>query len=47
VVPVRVRAKWLLLFWFGSQFFLDPNQGVAWGAHVGGFVAGVLVALVS
>jgi membrane associated rhomboid family serine protease len=44
--PVHVRAKWLLLYWFGSQFFLDPNQGVAWGAHVGGFVVGVLFALV-
>jgi membrane associated rhomboid family serine protease len=41
-----VRAKWFLLFWFVSQFFISPNQGVAWTAHVGGFVFGVLAALV-
>ena len=43
----RLRAKWLLLFWFFSQFFVNPNEGVAWGAHVGGFAFGVLFALVT
>jgi membrane associated rhomboid family serine protease len=44
-----VRAKWLLLFWFGSQFFdaFNPNSGVAWGAHVGGFLFGLGVALLA
>jgi membrane associated rhomboid family serine protease len=42
---VRIRAKWLLSFWFVLQFFTDPNSGVAWAAHVGGFVFGALVAL--
>jgi membrane associated rhomboid family serine protease len=46
VLITRVRAKWLLLFWFVSQFFVNPNEGVAWGAHVGGFVFGALAALV-
>ena len=41
----RIRAKWLLLAWFVSQFFVNPNEGVAWGAHVGGFVFGAVVAL--
>jgi len=41
----RIRAKWLLIFWFLSQFFVNPNEGVAWGAHVGGFVFGALLAL--
>lgn len=45
IVFVRIRAKWLLALWFASQFFIDPNQGVAWMAHVGGFVAGALVGL--
>ena len=52
VVPVflfgmlaELRAKWVLGFWFVSQFFITPNSGVAWAAHVGGFVFGVLVAL--
>jgi membrane associated rhomboid family serine protease len=40
-----ISAKWLLGFWFVSQFFVNPNEGVAWVAHVGGFVFGALVAL--
>lgn len=40
---VNIRAKWLLIFWFVSQFFTAPESGVAWAAHVGGFVFGVVV----
>ena len=40
-----IRAMWLLGFWFLMQFFTDPSQGVAWVAHVGGFVFGAIVAL--
>ena len=40
-----IEARWLLGFWFVSQFFVNPNSGVAWAAHVGGFVFGVLFAL--
>jgi membrane associated rhomboid family serine protease len=46
VIIARIRAKWWLLIWFVSQFFVNPNEGVAWAAHVGGFVFGALVALV-
>lgn len=42
----EVAAKWLLGFWFVSQFFISPNAGVAWAAHVGGFVFGAVIALV-
>ena len=45
-----VRAKWLLLFWFLTQFLepFNPNSGVAWMAHVGGFAFGIaFAALVS
>jgi membrane associated rhomboid family serine protease len=45
ILVVRIRAKWLLGFWFALQFLTSPNSGVAWAAHVGGFVAGVLVGL--
>jgi membrane associated rhomboid family serine protease len=40
-----ISAKWLLLFWFATQFLdaVNPNSGVAWGAHVGGFAFGLLV----
>jgi membrane associated rhomboid family serine protease len=36
---------WLLLgVWFLSQFFI-PGAGVAWMAHVGGFIAGLALVL--
>jgi membrane associated rhomboid family serine protease len=41
-----IEARWLLGFWFVSQFFISPSEGVAWAAHVGGFVFGALVGLV-
>jgi membrane associated rhomboid family serine protease len=42
-----ISAKWLLVVWFFMQFLdaVNPNSGVAWGAHVGGFVFGVVAAL--
>ena len=40
-----IPAKWLLGIWFVTQFFTNPNAGVAWVAHVGGFAFGALVAL--
>ena len=44
-VVACIRAKWLLLLWFASQFFVNPNEGIAWAAHVGGFVFGALIGL--
>jgi membrane associated rhomboid family serine protease len=45
IVLIRdIPAKWLLGFWFVFQFFTNPAEGVAWVAHVGGFVFGALVA---
>jgi membrane associated rhomboid family serine protease len=40
-----LQAKWLLGFWFVLQFFTAPGSGVAWVAHVGGFVFGLVVGL--
>ncbi|HEX2180110.1 MAG TPA: rhomboid family intramembrane serine protease [Actinomycetota bacterium] len=45
---IRMRAISVLGIWFVSQFFIGGGQqvgsgGVAWVAHVGGFVAGALV----
>jgi membrane associated rhomboid family serine protease len=45
ITVIDVRAKWLLGFWFVMQFFTSPNSGVAWAAHVGGFVFGAMLAL--
>ena len=42
----KIPAAWLLIGWLISQFFLSPGEGVAWMAHVGGFVFGALLALV-
>jgi membrane associated rhomboid family serine protease len=42
----RIRAFILLIFWFLSQFFVNPASGVAWVAHVGGFTFGILVGLI-
>jgi membrane associated rhomboid family serine protease len=46
-LPIYLPASILLAIWFGSQFItaFNPNSGVAWLAHVGGFVAGALIAL--
>ena len=40
-----IEARWLLGIWFVMQFFTGQDSGVAWAAHVGGFVFGVLVGL--
>lgn len=48
-IPVwpRIPAAVLLVIWFATQFWIDPNAGVAWAAHVGGFVFGAAVAFVA
>ena len=38
---IDVPAWFFLGFWFVSQFFLGAGSGVAWMAHVGGFLAGL------
>jgi len=44
---VRLPAALVLGLWFLMQFATNPNSGVAWAAHVGGFVAGALIALLT
>lgn len=44
----RLPAGWVLAFWFLFQLlssaFADPDRGgVAWFAHIGGFVAGMVL----
>ena len=46
---VRLPAYAVLVFWFGVQLIYDiaaPDigGGVAFGAHVGGFMAGLMLA---
>lgn len=39
--PVVQIPAWIFLgFWFLGQFLLPTGSGVAWMAHVGGFIAG-------
>jgi membrane associated rhomboid family serine protease len=46
ITVIPIRAKWVLGIWFVLQFLTSPNSGVAWAAHVGGFVFGVVVGLI-
>ena len=44
----RLPAGWVLAFWFilqiiNAQLTSGQQGGVAWGAHVGGFVAGMVL----
>jgi membrane associated rhomboid family serine protease len=39
--PIYLPAVFVLGIWFVMQFATNPNEGVAWQAHVGGFVAGM------
>ncbi len=48
ITTVRLSAAMVLVFWFVLQMInslLSAGQqgGVAWGAHIGGFVAGMLL----
>ena len=50
VIPLRLPAVLVLLFWIGSQFVSlgtiglgEQSGGTAWLAHIGGFVAGMIL----
>src|SRR5579863_10536543 len=54
ITTVDIPAMFLLLYWFAIQFFsgvgsvgysASSNGDVAWFAHVGGFVAGMLLVM--
>ena len=40
----RIPAFVPLVVWLVSQFFIGPDEGIAWVAHVGGFAFGIAVA---
>lgn len=47
-LPLRIGALWVLGGWFGLQLFSwwmsrNSDSEIAWGAHVGGFVAGAAI----
>ncbi len=48
IVPIYLPAYLLLLVWIGFQFYAVTHmpavgQGVAWWAHIGGFLAGLVL----
>jgi membrane associated rhomboid family serine protease len=45
IFPLYLPAVVVLGLWFLLQFATNPNEGVAWQAHVGGFIAGAVVGL--
>lgn len=43
----KVKALWLLLTWLALQLLLIPGEsGIAWAAHVGGFLFGVIIGMI-
>jgi membrane associated rhomboid family serine protease len=42
-IPIRLPAVIPLAIWFGLQFISLDQPGVAWLAHIGGFVSGALL----
>ena len=48
-IPLRIPAWIALVLWIGMQIvmlFASPEDGVSWGAHVGGIIAGLLLVFV-
>ncbi|KRA98172.1 hypothetical protein ASD83_14090 [Devosia sp. Root685] len=46
-IPLPVPAFWMLGFWVATQLFyvvIGSQESVAWWAHIGGFVAGIILA---
>ena len=45
IYPIKIMALWVLGIWIGLQFFNAAGDngggGVAWWAHIGGFVTGM------
>ena len=47
-IPIKITAYWALGFWILAQFanlLFDNEENVAWGAHIGGLVAGAVLIL--
>jgi membrane associated rhomboid family serine protease len=47
-IPLRIGAVWVLGGWFGLQLFSwwmtrNSETDIAWGAHIGGFIAGAAI----
>lgn len=46
-IPLPLPAFWMLGIWMATQLFylvVDPDSQVAWWAHLGGFLAGIVLA---
>jgi membrane associated rhomboid family serine protease len=47
-IPLPIPAMWMLAVWIGTQFFyafIGSDDPVAWWAHIGGILAGVLLVI--
>ena len=49
-MPLRISALWVLAFWFLFQIYgivtAKEGEEIAYWAHVGGFVSGVVLVFV-
>jgi len=44
ITTIEVPAFFFLIFWFIMQFYyVGSSSGIAWLAHVGGFIAGIFL----
>ena len=41
---IKIRALYVLIFWFILQF-ISNDGGVAYAAHIGGFISGMILIL--
>ncbi len=47
-IPIKITAAWALGFWVLLQFlnlFVESDDNIAWGAHIGGLLAGAVLIL--
>lgn len=45
-IPLKLPAYWVIGAWIATQFvfvFMQVEDGTAWFAHIGGFIAGILL----
>ncbi len=48
-IPLKIPAFWMLGFWILTQFFfviIGSEDNIAWWAHIGGFTAGIILAVI-
>ncbi len=48
LIPLAIPAFWMLGVWIATQFLyvlIDSEEAIAWWAHIGGFISGIILAI--